>query len=166
MESIIANPKLLVTLLFSFIGLILSIIGILNYLKAKNSITWPTAVGTILTSDVKKETSSSSNNGTVTTYKPEICYSYKVEGIEYISNRIRPLFNYSSSSSTKAFTLTRKYPVNSQITIYYNPKKPKVSVIEPGLKADNIVFLLFGPAILVASLIFAYSFGLKEIIFH
>ncbi|MCJ7447207.1 MAG: DUF3592 domain-containing protein [Bacteroidales bacterium] len=82
MESITANPKLLVALLFSFIGFILSIIGILNYRKAKNSICWPTAIGTILTSDVKKETSSSSNNGTVTTYKPEICYSYKVEGVE------------------------------------------------------------------------------------
>jgi hypothetical protein len=71
MEGITASPKLLVALIFSFTGLILSIIGILNYLKAKNSITWPTAVGTILTTDVKKETSSSSNNGTVTTYKPE-----------------------------------------------------------------------------------------------
>ncbi len=113
---------------------------------------WITTTATIISSEVITK----KNSDSAVVYTPEICYSFKVQGEEYFSNRIRFLSGYESNSSAKAYEVTKKYPANSQVTIYYNPLKPKDSVIEPGVKTENIVFLVIGLALLVIPLVVAY----------
>jgi hypothetical protein len=37
-----------------------------------------------------------------------------------------------------------EYPVNSNVAVYYNPLDPAQSVLEPGFKWSNMLFLLAG----------------------
>lgn len=147
MDFITQNSKIIITLSFLVIGLILLLFSIYYYLKAKKSVNWPTTEGTILTSNVLKETSNTSDNNRSTLYKAEICYSYNVMAQKYLSDKISFMPTYSTTSSKLAYVETTKYPVNTKVFIYYNPANPKEAVIEPGVKNSHIIFLLFSTLI-------------------
>jgi hypothetical protein len=169
MDTFVSNFKLIVPLAFSLIGLIFTVIGLILYKKAKRTSNWQATYGTILLSEIKKSTGSSFKTGTNQSnynysniYTPEICYSYNVLSQEYNSNKIGVFGSLGTSSSVRAFNITKKYPVNSRVTVYYNPDNPKDSVLEQGVKSENIVFLVIGVALLVIPLIVVYFLTLHR----
>jgi hypothetical protein len=152
MKDIIHNPELFMPLIVSFFGFILLLIGIYYYRKAKQTLNWYTTIGTIINSRVK--TNQDSEHGT--TYESEISYSFTVESQSYVSNKIIAFMNYGTSFRKSADNITNKYPVNTKVNIYYNPSKTKESVIEPGVKTANIIFMIIGFLIFIVPLIVVY----------
>jgi hypothetical protein len=106
-------------------------------IKALQTISWPTTRGTVISSEVKRGTSSKGSPK----YSPVIFYSYQIGTVEYQSNR------YSSTNargtSDWARQVVSRYPANRTITVYYNPKDPKKSVLETGLHSDDYWMTLF-----------------------
>ena len=104
-----------------------SIISFTNAIQTKS---WPSVKGIVKSTDVKKVSSKGTSQ-----YSPVIDYSYRIGNEEYFSNK------YSSStargSSQWAKELIGKHPVNSPISVYYDPKDPKNSVLVQGLQSDN-----------------------------
>jgi len=68
-------------------------------------------------------------------YRPFVCYTYNVGGIPRANTKI----NYSDSSRTfhkedGLAWLNENYPVGKQISVFYNPDDPDMSVLERGAK--------------------------------
>ncbi len=105
-----------------------------NYL-AKN---WSQAQGELISSEVGMEQSGSSV-GIVA----KVNYKYIANGKEYQSNQIA----YATLGS--GFALFKNFYVkNSNLTVFFNPQKPEVAVILPGVRLFHIldIVLIIGVA--------------------
>jgi len=117
-------------LFLSMLGawLIYSAIGTI---KALQTMGWPHTNGIVISTEVKRIPSSKGPSK----FSPVITYTFKVDSVEYSSDR------YSSTgargSSQWANEVIDEYWVNSAIKVFYNPRDPKESVIDPGLQSDN-----------------------------
>ena len=161
-DRIFENSNLSVAILSSLIGLVITLIGFYYLFKSKESKSWDSTEGEILTSDVIKEFNNNSEGNNLM-YKPEICYSFSVNGQQFISNKIRIMFNFSTNWSTRAYRLVKKYPINSKVTVFYDANNPEDSVLEPGIKFEIIVMIIIGFLITLISFYFVNNYGFFEL---
>ncbi len=122
-------------------GLCMTIFVIVVWRRGLRSLEWPQTTGVVRESRIMDMALFEPIPPT-----PVVRYEYEVGGIKY-------------SSRTVAFGLTRapseyikKYRVGFNVPVYYNPDKPKVSVLEPG-RANVIVYLtIFGLILSIAGI--------------
>ena len=131
---------------------IITILGLLGTLWGMNSIRvgiasnrWPDARGSIISSEVGEIHSADSGSGTGSTkYHPKVIYAYLVDNQKYESIRISA-FSYGSSSRQRALDITqKKYPLGRNVDVYYNPKYPKIAVLEKGVGFFAFIPILVG----------------------
>lgn len=126
--------------------------------NAKASAQWPSVEGIIERSEVTTSRSSGKNKKTM--YTADIDYRYSVEDKEYRSSTIAFGGRVSSSSSSSAYAITKRYPVGQQVPVYYEPQKPENAVLEPGVTLMS--YLVYGIGLLflvIGGLMFAVSAG-------
>lgn len=109
---------------------------------------WPSVKGQVQKSEIEKSVSSShshsgggkrrSSTGSSTCFSLLVEYLYDVNGQKYTSNTIT--YKGMDGSEKGALKLKQKYPAGSDVFVYYNPNKPKQSVLEPG--SDYVGYLL------------------------
>lgn len=102
---------------------------------------WPTTSGTVMTSRVTVSRSQDSDGSSSTTYGAKVAFQYEVEGEVYVGDT-RSFADYRSGSSRRAHRITDQYPEGSQVTVYYHPRRPHLSVLEPGINWST--FLIAG----------------------
>jgi hypothetical protein len=118
----------LIITVIGFVILLISTFSIVNALSAKD---WTMTMGKIIHSEVYISKSAGDSN---TTYRPNIVFEYSVFGEKFICDRLYYGVKIMSSGNlVNSKKLVEKYPVNKEVAVYYNPDKPKQSVIEPGL---------------------------------
>ncbi|HDS08103.1 MAG TPA: DUF3592 domain-containing protein [Bacteroides sp.] len=156
MEGFFSNGAVLFSLFVSLIGLVMIVSALLSMYKARKTEFWRQATGKVLESDVAKNIRSTGGNTKTTTYRPEICYNYQVDDQEYVSDRIGVTGSYSSSSPAKAYRITTKYPVDKEVTVYYDPNKPDQSVLETGVTKEIHTMRTVGIVLMIGALLFAY----------
>jgi hypothetical protein len=111
--------------------------------KAKTSNNWPSTIGTIINSDIRK----SYRNENV-----DILYEYIAGGNRYTSSEIS--YGYMDESisigwsviQSNARKAIKQYPVGKRVVVFYNPDKPEDAVLELGLSFGfftNILFMFF-----------------------
>jgi hypothetical protein len=161
MEILLGNMKLLWALIFSLSGVVLCIMALYYFRQARESKSWPSTPGIIISSGVCRVADVSDHEETQ--FKAEIRYSYTIDQDTYTSNRIRILPNMPTASSVLASKSIATYPMDSPVTVYYNPDRPTQAVLEPGVTVDLIAFMIIGIALLVGSLVVADHLGLKEL---
>lgn len=148
--------------IFFIVGLILVLAQIKGILKSGTSKAWPTIHGKVLRSRVhisrSRSSSTNRNSGLSVSYRPDIEFVYKIDGIEYHSKR--PYYGSNIGSSFKykrSKDLVDKYPVGKEVKVYYNPGNPKEAILETGLHRE--LFLGLGMGILFSIIgYFVYSF--------
>jgi hypothetical protein len=115
---------------------------------------WPTTVGMINESRIHTDYNHRVNERPVKEFK--ISYSYSVNNTEYanellkffVYRRVIKFLLYWNTHEKPLYPLLEKYKTGQQVTVYYNPRNPLISVLEPGkynrrpLIAHLIVFLL------------------------
>ena len=141
----------------TIILVILTILGILGTLWGISSIRvgiaskgWPDARGNIRSSEMGelRSTDSSGCSGS-TLYHPKVIYAYLVDNQQYESTRISA-FSLGSYSQQRALEITkRKYPVGRNVDVYYNPKYPKIAVLEKGFGFLSLIPILVGLPLLI-----------------
>ena len=124
---------------------------------------WSVATGKVLVADVESfqemESSASGSLHSTTTYRPSVVYSFEANGQQFISDRVG--FG-AAASGTVAGSVpwfvsqqAAKYPVGSQVTVYYNPQNPTESVLERratgSLLLLGIIVALWGLAVFLAA---------------
>ena len=128
-------------LLFRLFGILFTVCGIGTLLYGawthrlqQQSLSWTPARGTIQSSEVKKETRTShggSHRTTFTFYRPSVTYNYEYQGKNYQSRRI--IVADINWPKKEAEDVIARYPVNSNITVWVNPTRPKIAVLERGM---------------------------------
>ncbi len=142
-----SDAVILVAVLIIF-GLILGGFGLFRYSIGKKSANWPQVTGKITYSRAE-----SRRVDDRTQYSPSVKYTYKVAGRQYAGNRISASDMYQKTLSG-ARDVLRKYPAGGEVSVFYNPDDPGVSVLKTGMPKNVFVLLFsavacFGLAILI-----------------
>ena len=137
--TLIAVPFLLITII-----LILREIYIL--IKCQK---WPSIEGKVIDSGVI-------DGGMEEAYTASIKYEYEINGKRYKSRRIAFLRWWGSEKYAKK--IIDKYSQNKFISIYYNPNKPKQSVIDKTPQISDIVLTIF----IIAVIFYGSYLAIKE----
>jgi uncharacterized protein DUF3592 len=121
-------PKRFVLGLFAFLVLV-PVIALPPYLRAKRSQHWPTANGAVSANWLKVLFSTRNNRRY---YRPEITFRYRVGGTDYQSSRISFGFDRSLPYQREAQNILDRYPMGSAVKVYYEPGNPSLGILEPG----------------------------------
>jgi len=139
--------------LFAGVGALVALYMARAVFRARRSVSWPVVDGTVVRSEVVTETT---GNG-ITTYDPEVSFEYEVAGQRYRSRRI--IFVDINYGRDAARATVDRYPVGSRVSARYDPRNPKIAVLEPGM-AGNVSHYYLGFAIGLAfaliGVVFAY----------
>lgn len=144
----------LLPILLAVAGACIVVWGSLSIVKAKESVNWPTAEGIVVNSSV--EDSKHSNETTKkSVYHANVVYEFIVNGTEYSSNRVA-FGDYGSGKISHADEIVSRYPVGMDVLVYYRSDKPKVCLLEPGLKLQSFYVLGFGLVFLITGVLFFF----------
>lgn len=125
MEQIVPVILILVGILFVMIGFVLT-------LRAKAASRWPTTTGVMLKSELVERTTKQRTNDhqirTYTSYEPVVEYQYTVDGKVLTGRRLS--FGLTRLPLEKAQEVLKKFPVNAQVPVYYNPRKASDARLE------------------------------------
>lgn len=136
-----ADGKAYFVLVLVFIGLygLIKTISKLPKLAAMKH--WPTASGKITRSDVIN--SPRTGKRREQTYINDITYHYQVDGVSFESKRI--FYGSVDSRADKAHhdaLASGKYKVGADVPVFYNPKNPKDSLLEPDAAVSVQLFYI------------------------
>ena len=130
--------------------------GIRIYVRSMKSLSWPATEGELKVA--KPEVTRGISDGKpFHIFSAEVKYSYSVQEVTYESNDIT-VRDHPLSTKNKARKLIKSIITDNdkKVTVYYNPKKPKMAVLIPGfhnqckravcgnLSAIPLIAMLFG----------------------
>lgn len=132
-------------------GLILAgsalIVGALGEIrKAVATRRWLSTDGTVIESNVETEF----NDGMH--YRLKLTYRYEVDGMSYVSSRLRAQPSAVWAWAWPAQRTARRYKVGCSVRVYYSAAEPHESVLERGISCSRLAALgvvtamLFGNA--------------------
>jgi len=80
-----------------------------------------------------------------------ISFRYKVDQIEYTSNRFR--FDYNENIAPREIgEILHEYPVGKSVLAHYSPRNPRLAVLLPGVNRGSVAMFLMGLCISTLSL--------------
>ncbi len=115
----------LITLGSGGVGIVLILRYVRGKQKAKQSESWPSVEGKILSHDIRMD-----SGDDYTFYLPQVTYTYQIQDQEFTGKRISFGSAPSFKKIFKAEKLLEQFPINSLVTVYYDPEKPQESVIQ------------------------------------
>jgi hypothetical protein len=125
-------------LIFMAVGIGLSIWGWTVLQDARASESWPTTSGEILSANVRID-----NDDDGTSYFGDVSFRYVVNDSVYTSDNVS-FGQYGSSNRGRAEDIVAKYPVGSQVTVYYDANDPQTAALEPGVTWSSYLLLGMG----------------------
>ena len=128
----------IIALFFALLPVIAAIDGWNRYKSGKESLKWPATKGVILSSTVKTDLGKSDDVDPK--YTAAITYRYAVEGYEYTGNRVS-FGGQTFLKKGRADSLVMRYNKGKRVKVYYDPKTPHVSVLEPGTASSGPPFI-------------------------
>jgi uncharacterized integral membrane protein len=141
-------------LLFTGAGLLMLILGFVQFRTSRASRDWPSVEGQVTEATVETKIDRD-EDGASTRYSPRIIYTYSVSGQQYTSDRVVIGARQWHTSQTRA-EAKLVYRPGQQVTVYYNPGKPSQAVLEAGATrgawgtlAIGIIFTILGAVVLV-----------------
>jgi hypothetical protein len=100
---------------------------------------WKSTEGVITLSVVEEDTSDESR-----THRARVEYTYQVGHVTYIGDRIAPLQKLMETQWS-AQRAVGKYGLGRHIGVYFDPRNPGQSVLEPGRQISTAIgFIAFG----------------------
>ncbi len=126
-QILILLPICLWLLKISLPGLLLGI----------GSMAWPETNGVVMESSIVER---KVEKGSL--WKPEIVYDYLVENQKYRGDRIS--YSFFTFGKAWASKIIDKYNPSDNIQVYYNPRKPQISCVDPGPDKWYCFYVLLG----------------------
>ena len=106
---------------------------------------WPSTPGEIISSSISRESSGTIDSPN-RTFRANIRYRYKVGSRTLTNNRICVGGQLQVSLKGKAENYCRDYPIGEIVDVFYNPDKPRDSVLET--REETSWFYLLAGAVL------------------
>lgn len=117
------------------VGLISLAIGVARYQYAQESWHWPQTRGRIISLSISSHQSGGGRDAdggvraSHTSYEPRVAYEYEIDFKRYTS-RIRSFGAGTFSNRRNAEAVIARYRIGQEVTVFYNPEKPDIGVIE------------------------------------
>jgi hypothetical protein len=137
-----------------FVGLCLSVFGIVIWKKLKASESWPKTTGVILESTIEPGWARAGSSR-IYVVRPKVIYEYHVDGKRYTSSQLA-LVERNSANENLALGKAEKYSKNQQVVVYYNPRKPDFATLEVGDPTGGKLpfgIIIFSMAVTIAGII-------------
>jgi hypothetical protein len=103
------------------------------------STSWPSVSGKIVNSELVVGGDSDDTNR----YSASIRYVYEVRGARHMGDRVlfyyRWRFEGRTNDRGSVEAVVRRYPVGREVPVYYDPRDPSTSVLEPGLVRVELI---------------------------
>ena len=120
--------------------------------QAKESATWPTAQGEVRGSSLETRGSLIRGNS----YRAKVMYNFTVNEKRFSGNLVT-FSDHRSGNPSHARDIVKMYPKGEAVTVYYNPQNPQVCVLEPGVKGQVGIGIIFGPVLMMLGIYGAVS---------
>ena len=129
--------------LFAVCGVGTILYGFRTRRLQEQSQSWLPTRGVVLSSEVEIETRTShggSHPTTFTFYRPSVTYDYEYQGKKFQSRRIIVAnINWPKKEAEEAI---ERYPANSEVSVWVNPNRPNMAVLEHGMAGKSRKYLL------------------------
>src|SRR5512145_2739045 len=122
-------------LLFGGIGIFAIYTGRKSVQRADASQGWQATTGLITGAQVEQSPSMDSDGDWSDSYSPRVSYDYTALGQLYTGKKISFGFTKAHNTHRGAEAELARYPIGSQVTVFYNPANPAEAVLER--KAGN-----------------------------
>jgi hypothetical protein len=142
-------------ILFLLFGGGMALFGGRDMLRARDSLKWPTAPGTVTASSVGTSTDETRSRGKTrrsTSSSALIVYRYEVDGVTHHGSRVA-YGDHGSNHPSHARKIVDRYPVGKIVTVYHMPGNPGECLLEPGLKLQAWVITGFGVLLAAAGIV-------------
>ncbi|MFY1825954.1 DUF3592 domain-containing protein [Myxococcus fulvus] len=104
--------------------------------RQAQSASWPTAQGTITSSEVESVRSNKS-----TTHGLKLAYTYSVDGQQLEGHKYR-IMTSRSGDLEEAQALVARFPVGARVTVHHEPGQPSEAILQAGLGGTELLVLL------------------------
>ena len=125
--------------------------GLWVFRMSRKSATWPSVVGTIVSSEIVY--CAGGGGDAVQTYEVKLAYEYSVGGTAYRCDRFGWRGDRSTSWKGHAKRIAASYPVGHAVTVYYDPADPAQAVLETRRLWGTLTGAAFALAILGAAML-------------
>lgn len=135
----------------------------------RESAYWPTTQGKVSRSYLHSHTHTTQNqdgtSSSSTSYSPHLRYTYEVNGVWYRSNTIVLGYEELSMSRLEAEAYLDNYPTGAELTVFYNPQEPSMSVLIPGRISYGVSLVIGGVifTVVLLAMIFFLGFAPKAL---
>jgi len=136
----------LFALLLGGLGVYLIIDAQRSRRKALQSQSWPVTKGVITQTDIRAQ-----EHDETIRYVPIVRYMYEVDGTSFEGRQITIGSGVEFNSHQKATEYLAKYPVETAVSVYYNPEKPSEAVLQQVAQKTS-VGLVIGIVLVVITL--------------
>ena len=149
-------------LAFIAVGIFLIVRSRRDKEKAQQSLNWPGVTGKVLEARIIESTSTDSDGGYTTMYRPYVQYEYEVGGTVYTGDKIGVGLVVSTSGSKKSQETVARYPMGSSVRVFVNPNDPADAVLEQ--KAPSKALMVVGIIFLVAGACLVLPIGIAILV--
>lgn len=134
------------------IGAILVAYASVALAKAAAAAKWPTTQGLILKASVQTEELMRERRETLNFFRPDVLYTYSVNGQEFTSDTLRVGLR-SQARSDEARQMAAEYPPGKVVVVHYNPSNPADALLEPAVNSQTMAIVGSGVALIVVAMI-------------
>ena len=129
------------------IGTGICFVAVIGIIRGRANRTWSPVQATILSSEIRKSSSSGGNfgHGSTITYEPLVTYSYSVQGRTYKGETIAALtssFSKGEGDSMRKGLKPLPYRVGETVPAYVDPLNPERSVLVRGINPAVWIILI------------------------
>lgn len=125
-------------IIYIVFGLAVVFIGTRDASRGKQSESWPTTEGVITSASIRQRVVRAT-----TKYIPEVSYTYTVEDTRHSGSRIQ-FGSPSSRFRNSAERVLDRFRPGSTVPVSYNSKDHAESVLKPGVRSIDWLFILVG----------------------
>jgi hypothetical protein len=122
--------------------------GLLNVSRAFASAHWPTTIGVVVSSQASTSETQQGRART-TFYSANILIRYPARGKVYTTDLIHFGQTFGSADPSQAAMQLLRYPVGAPVSVSYDPERPALGVVHPGIHADAFWLVGAGLAFLL-----------------
>jgi len=133
--------------------------------QASASTRWPSTPGRITLADIAMEQrtenddDSSRPTRTIRLYRPDLRFSYAVDGREFHGSTWRWGWTALHSDEASARKEIAKYAVGAQVPVFYDPAQPETAVLEPANRSGSAATLVFGGLFVIGGALMFWVFA-------